>query len=101
MYSNGIGSISYLHNISTIYKNDPNIAKALEHLSQINEIKKEVDCLAELIAKSYTEPENKKKHNDKIKSILGTIKSCVEFMATAIPFYDIIAKKYGLPTILT
>lgn len=100
----GIGNIT--NNIDVIRQNDPQIANALEQLSKVNEIQQQIKELAELIAKDYNKPETRYKNRIRIGNILNTIfnimnttKLSVEVIRMIIPYYNILAQKYNLPTI--
>lgn len=94
----GLGNIN--NEINYIEQCDFEMAKALEKLYDIDEIKKDILELTTIIAEYYKssskEKDNRKR---KIKDKLDSIKNFVEVISTLIPFYNIIAEKFGFPII--
>lgn len=95
---NGVGIGNIINEITFIEQHDPEVAKALEKLYEVDEIKKDVFELSSIIAESY-KTSSKEKNKGKIKDKLDSIKTCVEITTALVPFYNIIATKLGFPPI--
>lgn len=95
---NGSGISNITNEITFIEQHDPEVARALEKLYEVDKIKKEVFELSSIIAESY-KTSSKDKNKRQIKDKLDSIKTCVEIATALVPFYNIIATKFGFPPI--
>lgn len=92
----GIGSIS--NEMTFIEQNDPEVAVALKKLYEMNDIKNDIRDLTTIIAEYYKNS-SKEKNKGRMRNKLDSIKTCVEVATGLVPFYNIIATKFGFPII--